>query len=245
MIITLSGMIGSGKSTLTTILSDYLGTPAYYESVTDNPILKLFYKDPKRYAFLLQIYFLNTRFSSMKQALKTNNSIMDRSIYEDSLFFHTNASLGRVGVGDDANKQVSVYDNLLENMLEEIKGMPKKSPDLMIGIKVSYETMIKRINIRGRDFEQPKNDPGLVSYYNRLLDEYEKFFNGGYNASPILIIDGDKYDFVDNEEDREAVLNQISDKMKSMGLLDDSFTGKEYSRTQVDNMLDKVQSVIV
>lgn len=244
MIITLAGMIGSGKSTLTTILSDYLGTPAYYESVTDNPILKLFYKDPKRYAFLLQIYFLNTRFSSMKQALKTNNSIMDRSIYEDSLFFHTNASLGRVGVGDDSEKQVSVYDHLLENMLEEIKGMPKKSPDLMIGIKVSYETMIKRINIRGRDFEQPKNDPGLVSYYNRLLDEYEKFFNGGYTASPILVIDGDKYDFVENEEDREVVLNQISDKMKSMGLLADNFTGKEYSRKQVGNMLDKVQSVI-
>lgn len=245
MIITLSGMIGSGKSTLTTILSDYLGTPAYYESVTDNPILKLFYKDPTRYAFLLQIYFLNTRFSSMKQALKTNNSIMDRSIYEDSLFFHTNASLGRVGVGDDSEKQVSVYDNLLENMLEEIKGMPKKSPDLMIGIKVSYETMIKRINIRGRDFEQPKNDPGLVSYYNRLLDEYEKFFNGGYTASPILIIDGDKYDFVENEEDREVVLNQISDEMKSLGLIDSSFIGKEYSRKQVDNMLDKAQSVIV
>lgn len=245
MIITLSGMIGSGKSTLTTILSDYLGTPAYYESVTDNPILKLFYKDPNRYAFLLQVYFLNTRFSSMKQALKTNNSIMDRSIYEDSLFFHTNASLGRVGVGDDSKNQVSVYDNLLENMLEEIKGMPKKSPDLMIGIKVSYETMIKRINLRGREFEQPKNDPGLVSYYNRLLDEYDKFFNGGYNASPILIIDGDKYDFVDNEEDREEVLNQISDKLKSMGLLDSSFIGKEYSRNQVDNMLDKVQSVIV
>jgi deoxyadenosine/deoxycytidine kinase len=105
--------------------------------------------------------------------------------------------------------------------------------------------MIKRINLRGREFEQPKNDPGLVSYYNRLLDEYDKFFNGGYNASPILIIDGDKYDFVDNEEDREEVLNQISDKLKSIGLLDSSFVGKEYSRNQVDNMLDKVQSVIV
>ena len=68
-VIILSGPIGAGKSSLTEILADYLHTKPFYESVDNNPVLPLFYKDPKKYAFLLQIFFLNTRFHSIKQAL--------------------------------------------------------------------------------------------------------------------------------------------------------------------------------
>ena len=68
-VIVLSGPIGAGKSSLTSILSDYLGTKPFYESVDDNPVLPLFYADPKKYAFLLQVYFLNTRFHSINPDL--------------------------------------------------------------------------------------------------------------------------------------------------------------------------------
>ena len=66
--IALSGPIGAGKTSLTELLTQHWGSDAYYESVDDNKILPLFYKDPKRYAFLLQIYFLNKRLDSIKQA---------------------------------------------------------------------------------------------------------------------------------------------------------------------------------
>jgi Deoxynucleoside kinases len=87
MMIVLSGAIGAGKSSLATILSEHLGTEAFYEQVDNNPVLPLFYKDPKKYAFLLQIYFLNKRFDSIKKAMVQDNNVLDRSIYEDSLFF--------------------------------------------------------------------------------------------------------------------------------------------------------------
>ncbi len=67
-----SGTIGAGKTSLTNLLADHLSKPAFYESVDDNEILPLFYKDPKKYAFLLQIYFLNTRLDSIKQPLQIN-----------------------------------------------------------------------------------------------------------------------------------------------------------------------------
>nr|OTP54126.1 deoxyguanosine kinase [Enterococcus termitis] len=91
--IVLAGTIGAGKSSLTEIISEHLGSDAFYESVDDNEVLPLFYADPKKYAFLLQIYFLNKRFDSIKQALSHENNVLDRSIYEDSLLFHLNAHI--------------------------------------------------------------------------------------------------------------------------------------------------------
>ncbi len=110
-VIVLSGPIGAGKSSLTSILSDYLGTRPFYESVDDNPVLPLFYADPKKYAFLLQVYFLNTRFHSIKAALSEDNNVLDRSIYEDALFFQMNADIGRA-----TSEEVDTYYELLHNM---------------------------------------------------------------------------------------------------------------------------------
>ena len=94
-VIVLAGTIGAGKSSLTEIISEHLGSVAFYESVDDNEVLPLFYADPKKYAFLLQVYFLNTRFHSIKNALTQDNNVLDRSIYEDALFFQMNADIGR------------------------------------------------------------------------------------------------------------------------------------------------------
>ena len=78
MMIIMSGTIGAGKSNLTEILSRHLGTKAFYEPVEDNPILPLYYADPKKYAFLLQIYFLNKRFRLIKEAMRQDNDVLDR-----------------------------------------------------------------------------------------------------------------------------------------------------------------------
>ena len=212
-VIVLSGPIGAGKSSLTSILSDYLGTKPFYESVDDNPVLPLFYADPKKYAFLLQVYFLNTRFHSIKAALTQNNNVLDRSIYEDALFFQMNADIGRA-----TPEEVDTYYELLHNMMDELERMPKKEPDLLVHINVSYETMIKRIQKRGRPYEQLSYDATLEDYYKRLLEYYKPWYEK-YDYSPKMEIDGDKYDFIASEKDREIVLDQIVAKLKEVGKL--------------------------
>jgi deoxyadenosine/deoxycytidine kinase len=212
--IVLSGTIGAGKSTLATILSKHLGTEAFYEQVDDNPVLPLFYKDPKQYAFLLQIYFLNKRFESIKQALVDDNNVLDRSIYEDALFFHMNADMGRA-----TQQEVKVYDELLANMMQELPyAAAKKAPDLLIHIDISYDTMIKRIEKRGRDYEQINQDPSLVDYYHNLLSRYDDWYDD-YDYSPKMKINGDQLDYVENNDDLQIVLNQIDTKLKERDLL--------------------------
>ncbi len=211
-VLVLAGTIGAGKSSLTEMLAKELGTEAFYESVDDNKVLPLFYKDPQKYAFLLQIYFLNKRFDSIKQALSNNNNVLDRSIYEDSLLFHLNADLGRA-----TKTEVEVYDSLLENMMQEINILTfKKKPDLLIHISVSFEKMLERIQKRGREFEQLEYDPSLFDYYQELNRRYEDWFDN-FDICPKIQIDGDKFDFVEEESARKIVLNKINDKLKEIG----------------------------
>ncbi|WP_129045679.1 deoxynucleoside kinase [Companilactobacillus metriopterae] len=211
--IVLSGTIGAGKSSLATLLSEHLGTEAFYEQVDDNPVLPLFYKDPKKYAFLLQIYFLNKRFDSIKQAMSDDNNVLDRSIYEDSLFFHMNADMGRA-----TSQEVQVYDDLLDNMMQELPyAADKKAPDLLVHIDVSYETMINRIQKRGRDYEQLEQDSTLENYYKSLLKRYDGWYDN-YDYSPKMKIDGDKFNFVENEDDLQSVLQQIDKELELRGI---------------------------
>ncbi len=216
-VIVLSGPIGAGKSSLTGILSKYLGTKPFYESVDDNPVLPLFYENPKKYAFLLQVYFLNTRFQSIKSALTDDNNVLDRSIYEDALFFQMNADIGRA-----SKEEVDTYYELLHNMMSELDRMPKKNPDLLVHIDVSYDTMLKRIQKRGRNYEQLSYDPTLEDYYKRLLRYYKPWYEK-YDYSPKMTIDGDKLDFMASEEDRQVVLDQIVTKLKEMGKLEEDW----------------------
>ena len=92
MLIVVGGMIGLGKSSVAEILGNHFNSEVFYESVDDNPILPLFYSESEeeilknRYPFLLQLYFLNSRFKSIKEALYNDNNVLDRSIYEDWYF---------------------------------------------------------------------------------------------------------------------------------------------------------------
>ena len=234
--ITLSGIIGSGKTSLTKLLSAELGSTAFYEPVDDNPVLPLFYKGneiaaKKRaagdkeatnpYAYLLQTFFLNRRFKMIKQAMREDNNILDRSIYEDEIFMKMNTEMGNA-----TDVEYDIYKSLLNNMMEELPmAAHKKSPDLMVNIKVSYETMMTRIRKRGRDYEQVEQDPSLVDYYHRLLRQYDEW-RQTYDASPLLIIDGDRYDFMVNPQDRVTVLETIEQKLVDLGNLDEATMAK-------------------
>ena len=214
MVIVIGAMIGAGKSSLAKIVGEHLNSEVFFESVDDNPILPLFYTasdeeiQEKRYPFLLQLWFLNTRFKSIKQALVDNNNVLDRSIYEDLYFAQVNRDLGKI-----SDLEFSMYEGLLNNMLEEIKELPKKSLDLMIYLTGSFETILNRINKRGRGYEL---DPALVSYYKLLWEGYDEWIDKHYKASEVLKINIDEIDFVNNPEDKARVLKKIDEKLKEI-----------------------------
>ncbi|SYZ79596.1 deoxynucleoside kinase [Trichococcus shcherbakoviae] len=196
----MAGMIGAGKSTYTEMISRRLGTEAFFESVDYNPILDKFYDNPQKWAFSLQIYFLNTRFRSIKAALTDDNNVLDRSIYEDALFTRVNHLQGNI-----SQEEMDIYNDLLANMMEELEGMPKKAPDLLIYLDGSFETILDHIRKRGREFEQIEDDSELLAYYELLFKNYEQWYQE-YDQSPKIKINIDTYDIVNNSGDEEQVM---------------------------------------
>ncbi|EMR4138177.1 deoxynucleoside kinase [Streptococcus agalactiae] len=213
MLIVLAGTIGAGKSSLAAALGQHLGTDVFYEAVDNNPVLDLYYQDPKKYAFLLQIFFLNKRFQSIKEAYKANNNVLDRSIFEDELFLTLNYKNGNV-----TKTELDIYKELLANMLEELEGMPKKRPDLLVYIDVSFDKMLERIDKRGRSFEQVDSNPELYDYYKQVHSKYLEWYEN-YDVSPKIRIDGNKLDFVKNPEDLQHVLDTIDSELQKLDLL--------------------------
>lgn len=210
-VIVLAGMIGAGKSTYTQLISESLGSNAFYESVDDNRILEKFYEDPKRWAFSLQIYFLNTRFRSIKAAFLHENNVLDRSIYEDALFTKINYEEGNM-----SDAEMDTYLDLLDNMMEELDGMKKKSPDLLIYLRGSLETVLSRIEKRGRLFEQIEGNQGLLDYYTHLHSQYDTWFDS-YDKSETMIIDIDKHD-LENPADAQAIMDLVTKRLDEVRL---------------------------
>lgn len=211
-VIVTGGMIGLGKTSVAELLGGELGGEVFYESVENNPILPLFYTasdeeiQEKRYPFLLQLYFLQTRFEAIKQAYKENNNVLDRSIYEDWYFAKVNHDLGRI-----SDLEFQVYEGLLNEMMKEIDDLPyKKAPDLMVYLRASFETVMFRIGLRGREFEQ---DQGLVDYYRTLWEGYDEWVQYHYKASEVLIVDMDKTDVVNNPADAERVVQEVKARL--------------------------------
>ena len=210
----IGGFIGGGKSSLAKIVGEHFNSEVFYESVDDNPILPVFYTatdeeiQAKRYPFLLQLWFLDTRYKAIKKALYDNNNVLDRSIYEDWYFAKVNKDLGRI-----SELEFSLYESLLNNMMEELNGLPKKSPDLMIYLSGSFETIIERIKKRGREYEL---DESLVSYYYELWKGYDNWIEKHYDASEVLVINIDEIDYVNNEEDKKKVLLMIEEKLNEI-----------------------------
>lgn len=205
-VIVLAGMIGAGKTTYTTMLAEAFGTEPFYEAVDNNPILEKYYEDPKQYAFALQIFFLNKRFKSIKDALYHRNNVLDRSIYEDALFTQINYEDGNLSA-----EEFELYLELLDNMMEELDGMPKKGPDLLIYLRGSLETHLNRIEERGRPFEQIDTNDGLLEYYERVHSQYDDWFKA-YDKSDTMIIDIDEIN-LQRDEDREHVIHSVQKKL--------------------------------
>lgn len=197
--IVIDAVVGAGKTSYMEMLSEEMKIPCFQEPVQENPLLDKFYYDRKRYAFPLQIYFLNRRFEMLKQASEAGEPrLMDRSIYGDMIFAKMLYEEGDMG-----KDEFILYRDLLTNMLDHVE-----APKLMIYLKIDTDSAIERIKKRGRDYEQ------IVErdYWENLNKEYEDYFSN-YNLSPLLVIDAAKYDIVGNLKDREKVLQIIRQAM--------------------------------
>ncbi|HJG50409.1 deoxynucleoside kinase [Limosilactobacillus ingluviei] len=209
MVIITAGMIGVGKTTLTGKIAEHLNTQAFFEPVGENPVLPLYYKNPKQYGFLLQIYFLNKRFSMIKQALSDDNNVLDRSIYEDALFTKENNAEGNI-----SDTELAVYLQLLDNMMQDLNHLPKKAPDLMVYSETTFETILYRIKKRGRDYEQIDHNPELKDYYYKMWSAYKDWYRE-YDASPKMKIDLDRYN-LDDPKNVEIVLGMIDERLAAI-----------------------------
>lgn len=194
--IAVAGNIGSGKSSLTTMLSQRFGWTPYYESVEDNPYLADFYGDMKRWSFHLQVYFLSHRFQTHKSIVEAPGSVIqDRSIYEDAEIFARNLHL----IG---NMDLRDYENYVA--LYKVMTGYLKPPDLMVYLRANVDTLVKQITKRGRIFEQSISR----EYLEQLNGHYEHWI-GQYAMGKLLVIESDDIDFVTNCKDFEVIEEKI------------------------------------
>jgi len=194
--IAIAGNIGTGKTTLTKMLSERFGWNAHFESVSDNPYLADFYKDMDRWSFPLQVFFLNHRFKAHQVIARGQASaIQDRSIYEDANIFARN-------LYEQGQMEKRDYFNYLDLYNEMTQFLTP--PDLVIYLRKSLPKLKERIALRGRDFEQ--NIPDVyLSNLNRYYDDWLKDYSHGKK----LIIESDHLDFLHKREDFDAIASQI------------------------------------
>jgi deoxyadenosine/deoxycytidine kinase len=194
--IAIAGNIGTGKTTLTNMLSRKFGWEPHFEAVTENPYLSDFYGDMSRWAFPLQIYFLNNRFKAHQTvSQKSNSAIQDRTIYEDANIFARNL----YDAGTMSERDYKNYLNLYEVMTSFLQ-----PPDLIIYLKKSLPKLKERIAQRGRDYEKDIPHEYLESL-NRYYDEWM----AGYSLGKKLIIESDHLDFLNKEQDFEYLTQEI------------------------------------
>lgn len=196
MHIAIAGNIGSGKTTLTGMLAKHFRWTPEFESVDNNPYLADFYEDMHRWAFHLQIYFLNSRIQQIRRIKSSENTVIqDRTIYEDAHIFAANLhQSGHINERDYQN-YLSIFNSMLDLVTP---------PDLLIYLRSDIPKLIERIQKRGRAFE----DAMRIDYLKNLNTHYEDWIRN-YDLGKLLIIDVNNIDFVENVEDFSEIVNKV------------------------------------
>ncbi|MFN3369228.1 MAG: deoxynucleoside kinase [Thermus sp.] len=200
MYLAIAGNIGSGKSSLTALLSQALGLKPVYEAVSENPYLEDFYRDMGAYAFHSQVFFLARRVR--QHLLEVNGAgavVQDRTVYEDALVFAQNL----YREGHLKERDWRTYMDLFHSVSPALR-----RPDLLIYLRASLPTLRERIRKRGRPFEQNLPDRyllGLNALYEELI--------ASWDLSPVYVVEADRVDFVEKAEDRDALLAALRSRI--------------------------------
>jgi len=189
----IEGAIGVGKTSLARIIADRLGARLVLEQHEANPFLADFYRDPARYAFQTQLFFLLSRFQQLQEL--SQQDVFYPYVVSDYIF---------------AKNRIFAYLNLEERELQLYetihismdKNLPR--PDLVIYLQSSHERLMQNIRKRGRSYERNITE----EYIQSLSEAYNHFFFH-YQETPLLVVNSTRLDFVNREKDLEALLSQI------------------------------------
>ena len=198
--IVVAGNIGAGKSTLVQILSERLGFKPFFEPVNDNPYLEDFYRNMEAWSFHSQLYFLTRRLRIHKQLLDADGSVVqDRSVYEDAEVFARNLYLQE----DMSTRDYGVYQDLYRILIDLLP-----PPNLVVYLRTSVDTLLERINTRGRGFEA-----GISrSYLERLNVLYEEWI-ASFAQCPVLIIPSDNLNLVSSSAHISQVVQLVKERL--------------------------------
>ena len=192
--ISIEGVIGAGKTSLARLLGDHLDAQTIYERPEENPFLEDFYKDPQRFAFQTQLFFLLSRYRQQVEnfqqpSLFHKHTVSDYLFAKDRIFAHLNLE----------DRELVLYDRVA-TMLE--RDIPK--PDLVVYLQSTPEHLLNNIKKRGRTYEKSMSE----DYIRALNEAYNKFFFH-YNETPLLVINCTVIDFVNNQDDFSELARQI------------------------------------
>jgi deoxyadenosine/deoxycytidine kinase len=197
MHVAIAGNIGSGKTTLTTLLAKHYGWEAHFEDADENPYLNDFYNDMQRWSFNLQIYFMTSRISRIQEIRESGKDVIqDRTLYEDAYIFAPNLH----AMGLMTTRDFETYFALFK--LQETFIQP---PDLLIYLRASVPTLVNQIQKRGRDYEESIR----IDYLKRLNERYEAWIST-YDHGKLLIVDVDNNNFSENAEDLGKIIEKIN-----------------------------------
>jgi len=195
MHIGVAGNIGSGKTTLTTMLAEHYGWKPQFESVTYNPYLEDYYKDIPRWSYNLETYFLAQRFKDLLEISKSKETIIqDRTLMEGVHIFVAN----NYEMGNLSQRDYDTYMQLFNLMMSMVR-----PPELLIYLKSSIEHLVANIQKRGREYEQAMS----IEYLDGLNRHYEEWIST-YEGK-VLTIETDNIDFKNNPEDFAMITDRI------------------------------------
>ncbi len=200
MHIVIAGNIGSGKTTLTNLLVRHYGWKPRKEQVACNPYLSDYYKDMKRWALNLEVFFLKERFRDLLEINHEKDVVVqDRSIFEGVYIFTANNH----DMGNMSDRDFDTYMGLFESMM-----MVARMPDLMIYLRSSVPHLVDNIHRRGRDYEQNMQ----LNYLKNLNDRYDEFVFHQYPGRA-LTIEVDNIDFQHSRADFASIVKKIDEQL--------------------------------
>jgi len=191
--IVVEGPIGVGKTSLAQRLAEHTGADMLLEKPQDNPFLSRFYQDPQRHAMSTQLFFLFQRINELRDQaqmdLFNTRTVSDYLFEKDALF-------ARLNLSEDEFK---LYQNIYQSLAPQVP-----PPDLVIYLQASTDTLIERVRRRGRNYERSVTD----DYLARLGNSYGEFFHH-YDDAPLMIVNSENLNFVDNDTDFQLLMERI------------------------------------